>query len=86
MTWISVSDSLPKLEQNVLACTIGDVEPLLLKYSYVKSYDRSGKIIEKCDPGFCRDLDHEDFSWPEREFYEGITHWMPLPEPPKDTL
>jgi hypothetical protein len=56
---------------------------MLLLYSGIKSYDRSGKAMDKRSPGFCRDLDHEDFAWPKREFYDDITHWMPLPEPPK---
>lgn len=83
MNWIDLKEQVPELEQKVLCCTAGDTEPEILLYSKVKSYDKGGRVLEKMKtPAFCRDLDHEDFAWPEREFYPDVTHWMPLPKPP----
>jgi hypothetical protein len=83
MNWISLKERVPELEQRVLCCTAGDDEPQILIYSKVKSYDKGRNVSQTMDaPTFCRDLDGEDFSWPEREFYPEITHWMPLPKPP----
>ena len=82
--WISVTDALPELEQSVLACTAGDDEPELLKYSNIEAREHRGRKERFCEPGFCRDLDVEDFAAPEREFRRDVTHWMPLPKPPEN--
>lgn len=67
--WTSVSDRLPEPETNVIAF-VGDYIEIL---SY--RYDRRGKLafMYMDDSGY----------WHER-IRPGVTHWMPLPTPPKE--
>lgn len=73
--WIPVSDKLPVLpngdwqQRTFIVCAKGHVFPL----SYEREYVR-GKAVER-------------WKWMWNRIYdktEAITHWMPLPEPPKE--
>lgn len=69
--WISVKDKLPKYSKEVLTYTPGMAMPIR-----VDAYD-----------GY---YGEDDGKWYEGWRYRGnhaenrITHWMPLPEPPKE--
>lgn len=68
--WISVEDRLPKLEQEVLAITHG----------WNEYYFGLRKHVE---PGTSKESDWLLRDWKSlRE--PKVTHWMPLPEPPKE--
>lgn len=68
--WISVKDRLP--EPDVLILVIANGKPhknITLEGAYeLAEYDPEGWILEM---------------WPEWMDAE-VTHWMPLPEPPKE--
>lgn len=73
MEWISVKDRLPDFLTKVL-CLDAKGEIVIAKLATINaSEDSNGKKIN-----------HE---WFERvsyqEYYENITHWMPLPEKPE---
>ena len=71
MEWISVEDKMPTFNKEVLTYT-----PNLYLQIYVDAYD-----------GYYGEDDNE---WIEGWRWRGdvgenkITHWMPLPEPPKE--
>lgn len=67
--WISVSERLPEAETDVLVFSGGYVSILTYRY------DRSGnlKFMYMDDCGY----------WHER-FAPTVTHWIPLPEAPKE--
>lgn len=78
MKWISVKDRLPELEEVVWAWTgefpyiacrtdVGEEEGWLWAVSSGTVYMDDGKITADCET----DDDYQ------------MTHWMPLPEPPK---
>lgn len=73
MNWISVKDRLPQMSQDKL----------------VKGYKQI-QVLAYCDKGMvCAwfQIDTEKFydvsGWLGTEIYN-VTHWMPLPEPPKE--
>lgn len=68
MEWIKVTDRLPEFDTEVLVFGEGKVEKANLK-----SYSTSSSGIDCCW------VDKHDDVW-----WIVITHWMPLPEPPKD--
>lgn len=78
MEWISVKDRLPELEENVLL------------FDYWKSV--SGEQMEDIRVGYLREFVTRKSSsglvtieeWGGTEFAFNITHWMPLPKPPKN--
>ena len=84
--WISVKDRLPELEQSsfairkesncVLIASDGNVH---VTHLCEKWYDRTQVVFEACDCG-CRGHDMEQDEWE----LDKVTHWMPLPEPPKE--
>ena len=67
--WISVKNQLPEELENVIVFTEGYVDVGYL------TEDRFGKRQWKTDS-----LDE----WGDREVLEDVTHWMPLPKPPKE--
>lgn len=70
MQWISVKDKLPESDHGVLVAVSGRVGNItLIDAIEIGSFDR--------DEGWILEM------WPD---WEGptITHWMPLPEPPKE--
>ena len=74
MKWISVNDRLPEAGQFVLIWKPGYIQPQRAKF-------QEGKETYPEDGGFrwFGDNGHV-FLGP----YENVTHWMPLPEPPKE--
>lgn len=70
MKWISVEDKLPKLNDLVICfCDNGFINAGYLCYPGTK------EDFNLCSTGLLK-----YFSCGDRK----ITHWMPLPEPPKD--
>lgn len=67
LTWIPVSERLPKDGQHILVCTDG------IKYKihsgYYSGEDEEGYRFHAFEKG----------AW-----YHGVTHWMKLPQPPKE--
>lgn len=69
--WISVKDRLPSNKDNEIVCLI------------------NGKCILAVvhDATFSLTQGHVSFYWPTKtwvkdHYYNEVTHWMPLPEPP----
>jgi len=68
--WISVKDGPPPPMETVLLCVDENV---------IVDWNESTQANE--DPSYC-----SWESWPEAFISgEGVTHWMALPEPPKDS-
>lgn len=68
MEWINVKDRLPDDMENVLVFTEGCIDVGHL------TKGRFGLARWETDS-----LDE----WGDREILKDVTHWMPLPEPPK---
>ena len=66
--WISVKDRLPEPETDVIAFA-GDYIDIL---SY--RYDRRGNLAF---------MYMDDSGWWHERIRPSVTHWMPLPQPPK---
>ena len=74
MEWISVKDRLPKKNERVLV-TDGKKICLHYKQSFINWEDAKGEDL------YCSCSENYD----RCDFREGeITHWMPLPSPPKE--
>ena len=77
--WISVKDRLPKLEESVLVYGVGRTDGYRNKHtieiSYRYLYRSHWQLSEE-----------EVWAEPWDYFFVNykITHWMPLPEPPKE--
>lgn len=74
MEWISVEDRLP--EEGVEVLTIEDVHALTTDNSHIEYKEYRLDFIAKFENEviWARRLENE---------YDRVTHWMPLPEPPK---
>lgn len=76
--WISVKDKLPEKSCQVLCyCAGGSI--------FNAEYDES--IDDDFPIGFWEQYyDHETYGWQGEEWnpINDVTHWMPLPEPPKE--
>lgn len=71
--WISVKDRLPEVGQDVLVWYDG---------SYGVAYLQKAKPIKLQPPQF---NNVERFEWCFNDFEDvGVTHWQPLPAPPKE--
>lgn len=74
--WISVKDRLPENDDEVLIYVSTDIVQAYLKDGLWKG---SINVTDNMKDGYvndriiCKQGDHFDF----------VTHWMPLPEPPK---
>lgn len=79
--WISVDDSLPEIDVDVLILA-SKFKPFNESYgvSFTGFINDSGfwcanvSHVEGCYERVVESFDHED-----------VTHWMPLPEPPEDS-
>ena len=81
MKWISVKDRLPALLQDVLIKTEKCIDVArLLRFQKIsfETRDPVGPHFFRWEPNHLLD-DRDEF----HEFHE-VTHWMLLPEPPKD--
>ena len=77
MKWISVKDRLPKEFETVLTQHVEDLYPVSAFYMinidrkiWMREIEGPEDIIEN---GRCGEL------------YRSPTHWMPLPDPPKES-
>ena len=68
--WISVNDRLPDSNEDVLVCVIDSGEPCVM-YG-VRLNDGEWEWEGDAIGGWWEPLDLQ------------VTHWMPLPEPPKE--
>jgi hypothetical protein len=75
MSWISVFDMTPELDKNVLAVCDGEVKIMAL----CEMRDDDGLL---CD-AWCMVYDGLDGDANFDDDYN-VTHWMPIPEPPKE--
>jgi len=76
MKWISVKDKVPKLDEEVLVYVHGishNSGPYqIISLSYLTQF-------------FGKDMKPEGIEWIcKMSCDETVTHWMPLPEPPKE--
>ena len=73
-SWISVKDRLPEREQHdyVLVCCTMNVTSTI-------NYENAVTMAYVCEEGFM-DVELNEV------ITRGVTHWMPLPEPPKEGL
>jgi hypothetical protein len=87
MKWISTKDKLPEFRQEVV-----------LAFNYEKNWKNRLKFwknkritfgylysIEEfiCDNKICNNAKFKDVVWDSNYTDETVTHWMPLPKPPK---
>jgi len=75
--WISVKDRLPEPFVDVLVWC----ENLAQDYAQLECF-RVGEFYAAIDR-FCVWEDGKPSSFRTDRFYGKVTHWMPLPEPPK---
>lgn len=89
--WRRVEDGLPKHGQHILICLRftnldGEEEPAKTVYGYFENFEKKGRRYwtwedEEVQMQACMSKE-SDF---EPEYgTTRITHWMPLPEPPKE--
>ncbi len=80
MEWISLKDKLPKLNESVLlfddwvSHRDTNTKHKEVRVGFLEEY-----TIRKSKIGIVVDCE-----WKGTEFAFNITHWMPLPEPPKE--
>ena len=77
--WISVKDKLPEPEQDVLVIAHGWSDRLL----YIGSYQRMEAETSWLTGVTSKASDWSLWGWSYLREPE-VTHWMPLPEPPKE--
>ena len=77
--WISVKDKMPKMDHEVLVYAVGKIDGFIGDSAYAIC-KRFIQHILPSSPG------HEVWNTPWQYFHTDfeITHWMPLPEPPKE--
>ncbi len=78
--WISVKDRMPEPEQEVLVIAHGWSGRLL----YIGSYQRMEAQTSWLTGVTSKASDWSLWGWSYLREPE-VTHWMPLPDPPKDT-
>lgn len=79
--WISVDDGIPEVGQAVIALGKPYVNRPETQIIAVIDYD--GQWYEASDSFGWVEIDGDGFTAPGFNDIEGVTHWMPLPEPPK---
>lgn len=77
--WVPVEDGLPELDQTVLVYAVGKIDGFIGDHVYALC----SRYVEKIFPS---SPGNEEWSIPWSYFHTDyeITHWMPLPEPPKE--
>lgn len=78
MKWIKVEDKLPVNDENVLVYHSGDFHITVGYFNShnVRSYIESDGSVFYTDDGW-----ETEIPWAQKG---PVTHWMPLPEKPKD--
>ena len=66
--WIPVSEQLPPLEEDVLVFAYGN---MIRVWMLERQYPYSADVYWECEDGYWEDV-------------SAVTHWMPLPNKPKD--
>lgn len=90
--WVSVKERLPEHGQHILiclrfTCIDGTEEPARTVYGHFSNYENRGRRYwtwedEEVQCQCCMSGEEEE---PDEEYGAfRITHWMPLPEPPKE--
>ena len=79
ITWISVKDRLPELDQDVLVYAVGK-EDGFLDTTHIVISQRCISHIFPWDQG----VEEWLAPWPYFNRNYEITHWMPLPSPPEE--
>lgn len=74
--WININDKLPEDGEEVLVAMKNCNLPIQV-YRYGKQWYGSLEVTDSMVDGYCHDREIGDY------LSECITHWMPLPEPPK---
>lgn len=78
--WISVEDKLPEKFMDVLCWCISLSGPSIEPMSVMQKYEQYASIDR-----YCKWNDGYKDSFRTSRFYDAkVTHWMPLPEPPKN--
>ena len=77
--WIPVTERLPEVVDSYLVV-------VKYKYDYEKeySYDTDVATYNPYEPAYIDDCWNTYNDWDEGQQYIHVTHWMPLPEPPKE--
>lgn len=73
--WISVNDRLPKEFEDVLVCAINEYGETYEKGEKYLALDRMVRWMDKTPTSFRTD-----------RYYGKVTHWMPLPDSPKEEM
>ena len=71
--WIPVTERLPESKTKILIYGGNDL-------IWVNGVNRPMPSVYT---GYMRGLDEGWFTWDEQKYIVRVTHWMPLPEPPK---
>ena len=77
MEWISVKERLPDENIEVLICICEDI---VQAYSDGKNWRGSRYVRDHMSDGYVGDSKIIKIGSP----HDWVTHWMPLPEPPKN--
>lgn len=82
MEWINIAEKKPKENQIVWALTEQHQGPLMVQYFYIEDEDNGGWAFAQIyDVPYYHNGEWQgDSDW-DNDF--NVTHWMPLPEPPK---
>lgn len=84
MKWIPVTERLPKERDSIFARYYGTKEWLPTMFQKV-SNDVIACIKYENGETVVNTMRTTDGEWRIRSIYKGeVTHWMPLPEPPKE--
>ena len=66
--WIPVSEQLPPIDEDVLVFAYGN---MIRVWMLERQYPYSADVYWECEDGYWEDV-------------SAVTHWMPLPNKPKD--
>ncbi len=77
--WIPVSERLPEVVDSYIVV-------VKYKYDYEKeySYDTDVATYNPYEPAYIDDCWNTYVDWDEGQQYIHVTHWMPLPDVPKE--
>lgn len=73
MEWISVKDRLPSKENELIVCLVNRNAILCFVHDATISLSTN-----------CVSFYYPTREWIKDKYYSEVTHWMPLPKPPKE--
>ena len=89
MEWIKCSDRLPKVREKVLTVLVDGENPGMAIMSYSDDcFERDDEYDDCIDYKGCRGCEEYRGTWyreEETHSESDVTHWMPMPEPSKET-